>query len=173
MMSISCPPGGQVMLREETNPNHSKETLSSGMNLSVYEEDLRRRVTTFPRDAQGWFYLGSHLRRQKKYHESEAALRRALEINPNPPHIVIELALLLEEMGRTKEADEILSLLGRNRERFAIIKEIERSRQEGGKIEPAMITSPCIECRDYTYYGCSRNEPCAKFIVWRSTRRGF
>ncbi len=159
------------MLRNESN--QIREHTSSGTYLTVYEDDLRRRITTFPRDAQGWFYLGSHLRRQKRYDESERALRKAIEINSAPPHFIIELALLFEETGRTSEAEEALQTLGRYRQRFDIMKEVTKSKGDDNIRVAIDKPSPCIECNDYTYYGCSRSEPCAKFIVWRSSARGY
>jgi tetratricopeptide (TPR) repeat protein len=152
--------------------NQSIDSPPNGTNLTTYEQDLRRRVTTFPNDAQSWFYLGSYLRRQKKYHESETALRRAIELNSAPPHFIIELGLLLEEMGRPSEAEKVLQLLGRSKQRLAIAKEVAVTREVSKSLIDHDVPSPCIECHDYTYYGCSRSAPCAKFIVWRASTRG-
>ncbi|TFF93224.1 hypothetical protein EU546_06475 [Candidatus Thorarchaeota archaeon] len=90
--------------------DHSEFALEAA-NLSpdtkskaVLEKDLRTRIATFPDDAQSWYLLSCVLESDAKYDEAEAALRRAIELNPHPPHFQKKLASLLEVRGKNKES---------------------------------------------------------------------
>ncbi|MFQ5832050.1 MAG: tetratricopeptide repeat protein [Candidatus Thorarchaeota archaeon] len=130
---------------------------------TAYEDDLRRRLSAFPRDAQSWYSLGRHLRSLSRFEEAEAALRKAISINPRPPHFWLELEGTLVALGkrdvepaRPKSRDSVADSLDS-------LRRIERrGLRDGGDV------SPCISCKDYTYYGCSRGQVCEAILKWRS-----
>ena len=79
---------------------------------TVLERDLRTRLSTFPNDAQSWYLLSCVLESEAKYDEAEIALRKAIELNPRPPHFQRRLATLLEVRGKNKESLTVLQDAG-------------------------------------------------------------
>jgi len=125
---------------------------------TAYEDDLRRRLSAFPRDAQSWYNLGRHLHSIGRLKEAEAALRRAISLNPQPPHFWGEFEGILTALGRApkdRTGDSI-------RDRLASLRRIEK------KVDVTTDdVSPCVSCKDYTYYGCSRGKACDLILKWR------
>ncbi len=134
---------------------------------TAYEDDLRRRLSAFPRDAQSWYSLGRHLRTLSRFEEAEAALRKAISINPRPPHFWLELEGTLVDLGkRTEETTTTKS-------RDSVADSLESLRRiEKRTLRDAREVSPCISCKDYTYYGCSRGQVCDAILKWRSEMTG-
>ncbi len=75
---------------------------------TVLERDLRTRLCAFPNDAQSWYLLSCVLESNAEYTEAESALRRAIELNPRPPHFHRKLASVLEAQGSYKESLNVL-----------------------------------------------------------------
>ena len=153
-----------MIQREETT-----KTTTATINdrpSTVRESDLRTRLKTFPRDAQSWYSLGSLLRSTGNLEEAESSLRKAISLNPRPTHFWDELARLLMDTGRIEEAYQLYD--GGTRHASASVrKELEDLRQLERKID-AEETAPCINCADYSYYGCSKGNTCDAIIRWRS-----
>jgi tetratricopeptide (TPR) repeat protein len=59
-------------------------------------------------NAHAWARLGQLYYRQSKAPESERALRRALEIDPEHPHAAVDLSRLLGERGQWADAARVL-----------------------------------------------------------------
>ncbi len=125
---------------------------------TAYEDDLRRRLSAFPRDSQSWYNLGRYLHSIGRLKEAEAALRKAISLNPRPPHFWSELESILTSLGRPTKARLADSI----RDRIADLRMDE---------ERADVTtddvSPCVSCKEYTYYGCSRGKVCDLLLRWR------
>ena len=155
------------MLREDKTMdsiphNQQPEDLTG----SLSESDLRLRLKTFPKDAQSWFLLGKLLQSNSKLRLAEDALRKAISINPSPPHFWLELANVLDELGVNSEATDI------RQELVAKAKEVDVSSLHGAlqasrKENSLVSVSPCISCSYYTYYGCRKKEQCSELIEWR------
>ena len=128
--------------REELPVSADEKMHASGVSMSTMEQDLRRRVATFPRDANAWFLLGKHLSTRGRHDEAEMAIRKALSINPKPTHFWKELERVLMDQGRSAGTD---------------------SPSTGFD-----DVSPCVSCPDYTYYGCSRGHQCNTLLKWRA-----
>ncbi|MGY5852940.1 MAG: tetratricopeptide repeat protein [Candidatus Thorarchaeota archaeon] len=155
------------MLRGETgSKKQPEEILSDKPYITTYESDLRTRLSTFPYDAQGWYCLGCHLHHEHRLQEAEESLRKAIRFNTKPIHFWSELAAVLSTMGRHEEASSILQRIGEDTKQ-AVGEDLHKTRSLH-RLRDIRGTSPCIDCQDYTYYGCSRGEPCGRFVVWRS-----
>ena len=68
-------------------------------------ENLAKRIVTLDAPA-GYHALAQLERKQKRYDEAEAELRRAVELAPRQVGRVIDLAKFLSDRGRVKESDE-------------------------------------------------------------------
>ncbi|MHA2320875.1 MAG: tetratricopeptide repeat protein [Candidatus Thorarchaeota archaeon] len=84
-----------MTLRNESTDSTPKTPTTAKTSSAIYEEDLRRRIATFPRDVLAWFALGRYLRSVGRLREAEKALRKAVLINPGPLPFWEELALTL------------------------------------------------------------------------------
>ncbi|MBN2230549.1 MAG: tetratricopeptide repeat protein [Candidatus Thorarchaeota archaeon] len=154
-----------MIQREETSK--TSLDISNDQPSAVRESDLRTRLRTFPRDAQSWYSLGAYLRLVGRFNEAEDVLRRAISLNPGPSHFWEELARTLMDLGRIDEAYQIYD--SSTRGRSSITKEIQELKQmESSRTHDIDDTSPCISCKDYTYYGCSKGGTCDAIIRWRS-----
>jgi tetratricopeptide (TPR) repeat protein len=125
-------------------------------------------LRTFPKDAQSWFLLGKLLRTGSNLSQAEDALRKAISLNPNPPHFWLELAQVLDGLGMGSEATEIrqqIIVKAKDLDISSLQATIEASRDENSLVS----VSPCISCSHYTYYGCSKKEQCSKLIEWRDS----
>jgi tetratricopeptide (TPR) repeat protein len=145
---------------DNRQPNNITGTLS--------ERDLRTRLRTFPKDAQSWFLLGKLLRTGSKLEPAEDALRKAISINPTPPHFWLELARVLDDRGVSSEATSIRQQL------VTKAKDLDvsslKATIETSKLKDSLVSvSPCISCSHYTYYGCSKKEQCSELKEWRSS----
>jgi tetratricopeptide (TPR) repeat protein len=163
-------PGGQHMIRRE-DTSKTLPVTSNDRPSTVIESDLRMRLRTFPRDAQTWFKLGSYLRSIQRLEEAEEALRKAISLNPGPTHFHQELGLILMALGRLDEAYRFLD----NRKTDttdSTSAEIGTLREIESAIEvEADVISPCVECSDYSYYGCSKGASCELVLAWRAKIR--
>jgi len=128
--------------REELPVSADAKVQASGVSMSTMEQDLRRRLATFPNDANAWYLLGKYLSSQGRHDEAEMAIRKALSLNPKPTQFWSELERVLMDQGRSAGAE---------------------SSSDG--IDDV---SPCVSCEDYTYYGCSRGQQCNKLLKWRA-----
>jgi tetratricopeptide (TPR) repeat protein len=151
------------MIRDEEMTDNVPSR-NSEKPMGPQESDLRLRLRTFPRDAFAWFMLGKHLRTLERYKEAEAALRKAVSINPGPSRFWEELAEALTDLGRIDEAyaliDSIRSGKSGSDGELQKLEKIEQSIDES--------SSPCVSCEHYTYYGCSKGQSCEALIQWRS-----
>jgi cytochrome c-type biogenesis protein CcmH/NrfG len=96
------------LLREDKTMDstlHSQQP--ENLTDALSEGDLRIRLKAFPKDAQSWFLLGKLLRTSSKLKPAEDALRKAISINPSPPHFWLELANVLDELGANSKATDI------------------------------------------------------------------
>ena len=145
--------------------------ISNDRPFIVAESDLRMRLRTFPRDAQTWYTLGSYLRSIGRFEEAEEALRKAITLNPGPTHFQEELARILMDQGRLDEAYQILDCRGVG-SIVSLKDEINTFREVESQVsQEAEVTSPCVACHDYTYYGCSKGGACDSIIHWRAKIR--
>ncbi|MFW9931733.1 MAG: tetratricopeptide repeat protein [Candidatus Thorarchaeota archaeon] len=169
------------MQRNEPNRITLGTTPEERTIQAAQEQNLRLRISTFPNDSHSWFLLGCVLRKQKRYKESEQALRRAVTLNPAPTVFWSELACVLQDLGHGRIDPEKLRELGAERpeiqEPDSLGMKVRRIRTDDAlrKTEAiprinAHLTSPCVSCPDYTYYGCRRQEACAELIQWRTQR---
>lgn len=133
---------------------------------TLREADLRTRLRTFPRDAQSWFSLGAYLRSVGRLKEAEEALRKAISLNPGPIHFWEELARILMDMGRFEEAYNLYDS-GKRTASSSIKTDFEKMRMLEKKVDGCDETSPCISCKDYSYYGCSKGGTCESILQWR------
>ncbi|TFF91496.1 tetratricopeptide repeat protein [Candidatus Thorarchaeota archaeon] len=148
--------------REETTDD--AVTRRSDEPMTPREADLRLRLKTFPRDAFAWYMLGKHLRSRGRHEEAEAALRKAVALNPGPNRFWEELASALMDLGQLDEAYELADRIrGNKTEAKAEVAKLE-------KLEKSIddIPSPCVSCEHYTYYGCSKGVPCEAFNQCRA-----
>lgn len=158
-----------MIQREDASKTAS--VISSNGPSSVTESDLRMRLRTFPRDAQTWYKLGFYLRSIKRLEEAEEALRKAISLNPGPTHFHEELSLILIALGRLDEAYRHLdgrrsSVSGSLSAEVESLREIDRE-----IVNELDIVSPCVECADYSYYGCSKGASCQLVMEWRTKIR--
>jgi hypothetical protein len=90
-----------------------------------------------------------------------------------------ELALVMNMLGHGVVDPEVLRRLGseqpESRPSGKILDDIKstRTRDDLRKSEAiprinAHLTSPCVSCPDYTYYGCRRQDACAELVQWRA-----
>jgi hypothetical protein len=163
-------PGGQHMIKRE-DASKTPLTTSNDRPSAVMESDLRMRLRTFPRDAQAWFNLGSHLRSAQRFEEAEEALRKAISLNPGPAHFHQELGLILIALGRLDEAYHYLD--GRRSGASGSLSAEAESLREIDTIKTAEVdvVSPCVECPAYSYYGCSKGASCELVMEWRTKVR--
>ncbi|MFW9786918.1 MAG: tetratricopeptide repeat protein [Candidatus Thorarchaeota archaeon] len=158
-----------MTLRNESTDSTPTMASTTKTTSTIYEEDLRRRIATFPRDVLAWFALGKYLRAVGRLKEAEEALRKAVSINSGPTPFWEELALTLVDQGRLDEAYTICDRNLRHnvdsiQKRVAELRKLERSTDSDYPKE----TSPCVACPEYTYYGCSRGSECDAIVRWRS-----
>ncbi|MFX1264744.1 MAG: tetratricopeptide repeat protein [Promethearchaeota archaeon] len=147
------------MTRQERTTN-IEPTMGSAVptRTTAYEDDLRRRLSAFPRDSQSWYNLGRYLHSIGRLEEAEKALRKAISLNPQPPHFWRELESILTSLGRPTKARPGDSI----RDRIANLRMMEK------RVEVTNDDmSPCISCKEYTYYGCSRGKACDLLLRWR------
>lgn len=155
----------QAMIqREETS--RVADAISIDKSSNTIEVDLRTRLRTFPRDSQSWFLLGKYLRSVGRLEEAEEALRKAISFNPGPSHFWEELTRTLMDMGRLEEAYHLYDS-GTRSASSSIKKELDKMMKLEEKIEDNDETSPCISCKDYSYYGCSKGGTCESIFQWR------
>ncbi|MHA2163092.1 MAG: hypothetical protein ACXABF_11770, partial [Candidatus Thorarchaeota archaeon] len=125
-----------------------------------------------------WYFLGCHLRMDRRYNEAEAALRKAISINHSPSHFWSELVLVLEDIGQHDEVAKVKSRMKaqsiKERSLDSVASSLNETRLENELQSPSTETtdkrgiSPCIGCSAHTYYGCNQGEPCGKLIAYRS-----
>jgi tetratricopeptide (TPR) repeat protein len=144
------------------------QSISSDRPSTVIESDLRMRLRTFPRDAQTWYTLGSYLHSSGRLDEAEEALRKAISLNPGPAHFLEELARILMDLGRLDEAYQLYdkrapSSIDALRGEIGVLRRMEAAAEEN-----TIAISPCIDCSNYTYYGCSKDGACDSIIRWRT-----
>lgn len=148
---------------------------------AAQEHNLRLRISTFPNDSHSWFLLGCVLRKQERYKESEQALRRAVTLNPAPTVFWSELACVLEDLGHSPIDPERLRDIGAEHpeslQPVDLVTRLRQSKKDDSLRRSeaiprinAHLTSPCVSCPDYTYYGCRRQEACTRLIEWRSKK---
>jgi tetratricopeptide (TPR) repeat protein len=157
------------LLREDKTidsiPNNQQPENLTG---SLSEGDLRIRLQTFPKDAQSWFLLGKLLRTNSKLRPAEEALRKAISINPSPPHFWLELAGVLDELGLDSEATDIRQkIVAKARE--VDVSSLRGALQASRKENSLVSVSPCISCSHYTYYGCRKRGECSELKQWRDS----
>ncbi|NHJ12822.1 MAG: tetratricopeptide repeat protein [Candidatus Thorarchaeota archaeon] len=128
--------------REAIPISPDEKDTTSGANMGTMEQDLRRRLAAFPRDANSWYLLGKHLSSRGRHEEAEMALRKAISLNPKPSHFWSELERVLMDLGASAGTE---------------------SPSDGFD-----DVSPCISCPEYTYYGCSRGQQCDVLLRWRT-----
>jgi hypothetical protein len=158
-----------MIKREDTSKTPS--TTSNDRPSAVIESDLRMRLRTFPRDAQAWFKLGSHLRSVHRLEEAEEALRKAISLNSGPAHFHQELGFILIALGRLDEAYRYLDGR-RSGASGSLSAEVESLREiDRAEISELDVISPCVECPDYSYYGCSKGASCQLVMEWRTKIR--
>ena len=158
------------MIQREDSSN-TPPTTSNDRPSPVIESDLRMRLRTFPRDAQTWFKLGSYLRSVQRFDEAEESLRKAISLNPGPAHFHQELGLILIALGRLDEAYRCLDGR-RSGASGSLSAEVESLREiDRAKVSELDVISPCVECPDYSYYGCSKGASCQLVIEWRTKIR--
>jgi hypothetical protein len=90
-----------------------------------------------------------------------------------------ELALVMNMLGHGIVDPEVLRRLGAEQPESVpsqkIVTEISKTRGADSLRKSEAIprinshlTSPCVSCPDYTYYGCRRQEACADLMEWRA-----
>jgi hypothetical protein len=90
-----------------------------------------------------------------------------------------ELALVMDKLGHGVVDPEVLRRLGAEHPESTpsekMLKDLGKTRvaDDLRKSEAiprinSHLTSPCVSCPDYTYYGCRRHEACADLIAWRT-----
>ncbi|MFZ0591486.1 MAG: tetratricopeptide repeat protein [Bryobacteraceae bacterium] len=97
--------------------------------------DLQIAIRQNPRDAAAFDLLGLTYANLDKPLESEKALKRAAELSPNDPKILLHLARALVDQGHVAEAQPFL-------DRFRQVQPNgpQRPREEAGIIETASLT---------------------------------
>lgn len=126
--------------------DHSDFTLEAA-NLSpmtqsktVLERDLCTRLRAFPNDAQSWYLLSCVLESNAKHTEAESALRRAIELNPRPPHFHKKLASVLEAQGSNKESLTVLrdaGLLSESESKRCHVQDLEATAHDNMLFTPS------------------------------------
>ncbi|MFX1416557.1 MAG: tetratricopeptide repeat protein, partial [Promethearchaeota archaeon] len=88
-------------MTQKENTTNIGPTMGSAVptKTTAYEDDLRRRLSAFPRDSQSWYSLGCYLHSIGRLKEAEEALRKAISLNPQPPHFWRELESILTSLG--------------------------------------------------------------------------
>jgi tetratricopeptide (TPR) repeat protein len=158
------------MIPREDTSKTTPATISDRPS-AVTESDLRLRLRTFPRDAQTWCTLGSYLHSMGRLEEAEDALRKAISLNPGPAHFHEKLGLILMALGRLDEAYRFLDHR-RSGSTDTLNGEVNSLREiEKSVDEEVNVVSPCVECPDYSYYGCSKGGACESVQLWRSKIR--
>jgi predicted Zn-dependent protease len=135
---------------------------------SLSERNLRTRLRTFPKDAQSWFLLGKLLRTGEKLKPAEDALRKAISINPAPPHFWLELARVLDDLGIDSEATNIRHQLV-EKAKVLDLSSLKATIEASKTKDSLVAVSPCISCSHYTYYGCNKRDQCSELREWRSS----
>ena len=90
-----------------------------------------------------------------------------------------ELALVMNMLGHGIVDPEILSRLGAEQPESTpsekLLRNLDETRGNDSVRKSEAIprinshlTSPCVSCPDYTYYGCRRQEACADLLAWRT-----
>lgn len=69
--------------------NHPGE---ASMEMDNMVAGLERRLQENPADADGWVLLGRSYKAMQKYDQAEVALIRAIQLAPNDPLVIVELA---------------------------------------------------------------------------------
>ena len=167
------------MLENRDRSESGHEDDKSAQTFSVrYEKDLRTRLRTFPRDAKTWYFLGCHLRMDRRYNEAEAALRKAISLNHAPSHFWSELVLVLQDIGQHDEATKAKARMetqsSKERSLYSVTSSLNKTRHNNelssstAEIKDERGMSPCIGCSSHNYYGCNQGEPCGKLIAYRS-----
>ena len=170
------------MQRNDIETDTSNQTPPRNIIDNAMEHNLRTRLSTFPNDSHTWFILGCLLRKKGNLEDAERSLRRAVTLNPAPIMFWAELALVMNMLGHGVVDPEVLRRLGAEQPEVSpsekILDELDGTRSDDGlrKSEAiprinAHLTSPCVSCPDYTYYGCRRQEACAKLLEWRTGTR--
>jgi tetratricopeptide (TPR) repeat protein len=63
----------------------------------------RRAIERYPRDAEGYLYLGGFYEAAKRFPEAAAALREGLAVAPENPRLHFRLGAVLDKMGERQE----------------------------------------------------------------------
>ena len=167
------------MQRNDIDNDTSHKTPPRNIIDHAMEQNLRTRLSTFPNDSHTWFILGCLLRKKGKLEDAERALRRAVTLNPSPMMFWAELALVMNMLGHGIVDAEVLSRLGAEQPESTpsekLLRNLDATRGNDSirKSEAiprinSHLTSPCVSCPDYTYYGCRRQEACEDLIAWRT-----
>ncbi|MFW9908533.1 MAG: tetratricopeptide repeat protein [Candidatus Thorarchaeota archaeon] len=167
------------MQGNDTDKNASEQRPPHNSIDHIMEQNLRTRLAAFPNDSHTWFVLGCQLRKAGKLIEAERALRRAVTLNPTPLMFWAELALVLNKLGHDVVDPEVLRRLGveypESVESEQLYEQLEKTKQidslrksEAVPRITSHMTSPCVSCPDYTYYGCRRQDACEALIRWRT-----
>ncbi|MFW9849647.1 MAG: tetratricopeptide repeat protein [Candidatus Thorarchaeota archaeon] len=167
------------MQRNDIETETSKKIPSRSIVDNAMEQNLRTRLSTFPNDAHTWFILGCLLRKKGKLEDAERSLRRAVTLNPEPIMFWAELALVMNMLGHGVVDPEVLKRLGAEHPESSPSDELRlqldetRSDDSLRKSEAipritSHLTSPCVSCPEYTYYGCRQQDPCEDLLRWRT-----
>jgi Flp pilus assembly protein TadD len=70
---------------------------------------MREHLRLRPGDATGWAWLGNWLETVRRPDEAREAIDRALELEPEEPHILVHAARVSVLAGRLEEAIERLT----------------------------------------------------------------
>ncbi len=156
------------------------DAVKASSNDTAKTRDLKTRVRAFPKDANSWFLLGQHLRKMNNLRGAEGALRKALNLNPLPDAFWIELAKLFSDLGIEVELADLKNWMSKDGAKANIIVSLEQTLHleefplllrptSRSKVSQCFEVSPCIECPEYRYYGCTRDAPCEDYRRWRSS----
>jgi tetratricopeptide (TPR) repeat protein len=83
--------------------NRGHALLSLGEAASA-TADFERGTQLAPKQALAWLGLGLAYFMQDKYHEAEAAFREAVGLDPNNFSAAVNLAMALQQLGKTQDA---------------------------------------------------------------------
>lgn len=101
-LGVSAPAPGEAA----ATAGESAPELADAMNQLV------ARLASNPDDVDGWFLLGRTYRTMNRFQDARDAYRRALELAPRTPPIMVELAEALAfSSGQTELPDEARALL--------------------------------------------------------------
>lgn len=107
-------------------------------DLTALEAFAKRWAEGQPTSSQAMEFLGQALRRQKRLPEAERALRDAVRLDPDAPTAWWELAIVLDEQGRTREADEAIQRARKGRPWMPELRTFQARRLlASGKFEAA------------------------------------